>query len=83
MDGFQRSKLKDPIPEDVIYGQWAYLLQDDVCPVWISEFGTGPKEGYDLEWFRRFIEILGRFEAGVMVLVLGAGAIQKIQCSAF
>lgn len=47
----------------MIYGQWAYLLQDDVCPVWISEFGTELKEGYDLDWFRRFIEILGRLEA--------------------
>ena len=47
----------------MIYGQWAYLLQDNVCPVWISEFGTELNEGYDLDWFRRFIEILGRLEA--------------------
>lgn len=58
---------------DVIYGQWAYLLQDDVCPVWISEFGTELKEGYDLDWFRRFIEILGRLEVDFAYWSLNVG----------
>ena len=61
------AKVQVNVPplEEVIDGQWAYLLREDVCPVWISEFGTGPQEGYDLAWFRRFIEILGSLEVGV------------------
>lgn len=59
--------------KEVIDGQWAYLLREDVCPVWISEFGTGPQEGYDLAWFRRFIEILGSLEVDFAYWPLNVG----------
>ena len=26
-----------------------WLLEGDICPVWISEFGTGPAPGFDLD----------------------------------
>ena len=59
--------------EEVVYCQWAYLLQEDVCPVWISEFGTGPNEGYDLRWFRRFLKTLEGFEVDYAYWPLNVG----------
>jgi len=39
--------------------QWAYLLNDGACPVWVSEFGAGPTPRcYDLLWFEKFVEFL-------------------------
>ena len=49
--------------EEVIHRQWGYLLTEDRCPVWVSEFGTQGAESYDLRWFRRFVKVLGALEA--------------------
>ncbi|CAE7595099.1 unnamed protein product [Symbiodinium sp. CCMP2456] len=58
---------------DVLFEQWGWLLDGDICPVWISEFGTGPAPGFDLDWFQRFVEILGRMEADYAYWPLNVG----------
>ncbi|CAE7029922.1 engXCA [Symbiodinium sp. CCMP2592] len=58
---------------DVLFEQWGWLLEGDICPVWISEFGTGPAPGFDLDWFKRFVEILGRMEVDYAYWPLNVG----------
>ncbi|CAJ1439740.1 unnamed protein product [Effrenium voratum] len=55
-----------------LHRQWGHLLERDVCPVWVSEFGTN-KGGYDLSWFQRFVEILGQMEADFAYWPLNVG----------
>lgn len=38
--------------------QWGFLLEEDICPVWVSEFGADPENGYDKQWFERFVRFL-------------------------
>merc|ERR1711879_4352 len=49
--------------KEELYSQWSFLLETNTCPVWVSEFGTGPQSGYDLQWFERFVELLGNVDA--------------------
>eukprot|EP00931_Biecheleriopsis_adriatica_P093597 TRINITY_DN67323_c0_g1_i1.p1 TRINITY_DN67323_c0_g1~~TRINITY_DN67323_c0_g1_i1.p1 ORF type:complete len:439 (-),score=70.99 TRINITY_DN67323_c0_g1_i1:83-1399(-) len=56
-----------------IFHQWGYLLEGNHCPVWISEFGTCARPGYDLEWFSRFVEIVGKMDADFAYWPLNTG----------
>merc|ERR1711924_176562 len=54
--------------------QWAYLLKAGTCPVWVSEFGTGPEPGsYDLQFFEKFVEFLGSADADFAYWPLNVG----------
>eukprot|EP00930_Biecheleria_cincta_P039889 TRINITY_DN27372_c0_g1_i2.p1 TRINITY_DN27372_c0_g1~~TRINITY_DN27372_c0_g1_i2.p1 ORF type:complete len:608 (-),score=66.79 TRINITY_DN27372_c0_g1_i2:126-1898(-) len=56
-----------------VMDQWGHLLSTDCCPVWISEFGTGNNEGFDLDWFRQFVRILGDLDADYAYWPLNVG----------
>ncbi|CAE7382891.1 unnamed protein product [Symbiodinium natans] len=67
-------EMSDSELSGVLSEQWGWLLERDVCPVWVSEFGTGPAPGFDLDWFQRFVGILGRFEVDFAYWPLNVGA---------
>merc|ERR1711957_959994 len=56
-----------------LYSQWIYLLKGETCPVWVSEFGTGPEPGYDLQWFENVVKILGSVDADFAYWPLNVG----------
>lgn len=49
--------------EEQISLEWGSLLRDNVCPVWVSEFGAdlGIKE--EMEWMQNFVPILSALDA--------------------
>lgn len=54
--------------------QWSYLLEDDRCPVWVSEFGACEnKDGYDFQWLQRFAEITGEMDIDYAYWPLNVG----------
>ncbi|CAK9103306.1 4-beta-glucanase) [Durusdinium trenchii] len=58
--------------KEVLQRQWGFLLSEDRCPVWVSEFGSG-SQGYDFRWLSRFVEILGKMEVDFAYWPLNVG----------
>jgi hypothetical protein len=48
--------------EKQIASEWGCLLRDDICPVWVSEFGVDPGLSEEIEWMRRFVPILAKLD---------------------
>eukprot|EP00930_Biecheleria_cincta_P028717 TRINITY_DN20027_c0_g1_i1.p1 TRINITY_DN20027_c0_g1~~TRINITY_DN20027_c0_g1_i1.p1 ORF type:complete len:487 (-),score=50.25 TRINITY_DN20027_c0_g1_i1:196-1611(-) len=41
---------------------WGDILEANVCPVWISEFGADLGSHEEMMWLRRFVAILAKFD---------------------
>mmetsp|Transcript_10130 Transcript_10130/g.19552 ORF Transcript_10130/g.19552 Transcript_10130/m.19552 type:complete len:406 (+) Transcript_10130:3-1220(+) len=38
--------------------QWGFCLDEDICPVWVSEFGGNDGSADEMRWLRMFIDFL-------------------------
>jgi len=43
--------------------EWGSLLRDNICPVWVSEFGVDLGIPEEREWLQRFVPILSALDA--------------------
>lgn len=43
--------------------QWGDILEANVCPVWISEFGADVSSPEEMTWLQHFVSILAEFDA--------------------
>jgi len=41
-----------------LHGEWGFVVEDNICPVWVSEFGCSEGDPKDLEWFQNFTHAL-------------------------
>jgi len=46
-----------------IQSEWGFLLEENVCPVWVSEFGVDASRPYEMNWLRSFVDALEHFDA--------------------
>jgi len=43
--------------------EWAFLLEENRCPVWVSEFGADLSNQAEMRWLRDFTEVLQDLDA--------------------
>lgn len=45
---------------ELMHKEWGWVLEQNICPVWVSEFGASRHE---LQWFDSFVAILKDYDA--------------------
>lgn len=58
--------------------EWAFLLEENRCPVWVSEFGADLSNHEEMRWLRDFTEVLQDLDADWAYWPLNVGA--KPEC---
>lgn len=48
--------------EAQIRGEWGFVLERNVCPVWVSEFGADLSKPEEMSWLKSFIRILEKLD---------------------
>eukprot|EP00440_Ansanella_granifera_P023927 gb/GFBE01025988.1/.p1 GENE.gb/GFBE01025988.1/~~gb/GFBE01025988.1/.p1 ORF type:complete len:529 (+),score=76.04 gb/GFBE01025988.1/:1-1587(+) len=43
--------------------EWGSILEADVCPVWVSEFGADLRNPIEMRWLKQFVDILASLDA--------------------
>ena len=43
--------------------EWGFLLEEDRCPVWVSEFGAHPTDDYERRFLSNMVAILEKLDA--------------------
>lgn len=46
-----------------IRSEWGFLLEENVCPVWVSEFGVDATRSDEMSWLRNFVAALEHYDA--------------------
>jgi len=46
-----------------VFKEWGSIVQDGVCPVWVSEFGADASTAEEMLWLESFVEILAALDA--------------------
>eukprot|EP00933_Yihiella_yeosuensis_P053581 TRINITY_DN51836_c0_g1_i1.p1 TRINITY_DN51836_c0_g1~~TRINITY_DN51836_c0_g1_i1.p1 ORF type:complete len:351 (-),score=44.20 TRINITY_DN51836_c0_g1_i1:91-990(-) len=56
----------DLSPSDLrqqVLSEWGFILENDICPVWVSEFGADPNSPFEMNWLREFVGVLESLDA--------------------
>lgn len=49
--------------EELMRKEWGFVLEQECCPVWVSEFGCNLTSHEEMVWLRSFVEILRDLDA--------------------
>eukprot|EP00928_Gymnodinium_smaydae_P039361 TRINITY_DN26905_c0_g1_i1.p1 TRINITY_DN26905_c0_g1~~TRINITY_DN26905_c0_g1_i1.p1 ORF type:complete len:492 (+),score=92.18 TRINITY_DN26905_c0_g1_i1:144-1478(+) len=53
--------------------EWGFCLDEDICPVWLSEFGCNVNNVYEMSWFREICNYLKKKNADFAYWPLNVG----------
>eukprot|EP00929_Paragymnodinium_shiwhaense_P112838 TRINITY_DN81106_c0_g1_i1.p1 TRINITY_DN81106_c0_g1~~TRINITY_DN81106_c0_g1_i1.p1 ORF type:complete len:550 (+),score=93.63 TRINITY_DN81106_c0_g1_i1:161-1810(+) len=43
--------------------EWGSILSNDVCPIWVSEFGADAANPEEMAWLQKFVDVLAEYDA--------------------
>eukprot|EP00930_Biecheleria_cincta_P049893 TRINITY_DN35098_c0_g1_i1.p1 TRINITY_DN35098_c0_g1~~TRINITY_DN35098_c0_g1_i1.p1 ORF type:complete len:540 (-),score=56.28 TRINITY_DN35098_c0_g1_i1:107-1693(-) len=55
----------DMSPQDLqnqIFREWGTVLKNDVCPVWVSEFGADLSNPWEMRWLKEFVGVMASLD---------------------
>mmetsp|Transcript_23214 Transcript_23214/g.39650 ORF Transcript_23214/g.39650 Transcript_23214/m.39650 type:complete len:867 (+) Transcript_23214:90-2690(+) len=66
-------ELGDEDFEQQMDREWGFVLEQNICPVWLSEFGADLKIEFEVLWFRKLCQYLQKKDADFAYWPLNVG----------